>query len=78
MLQHHRCAPRLSPPQLYEELIKMHCDEILSEQNAIRSLALGLGKYQDLYLEQGMPRSTIFPDITIMMYGSYHLWTGWI
>ncbi|XP_032292122.1 uncharacterized protein [Drosophila virilis] len=52
MLQHHRCAPRLSPTQLYEELIKMHCDEILSEQNAIRSLALGLGKYQDLYLEQ--------------------------
>ncbi|XP_023162922.2 uncharacterized protein LOC111594039 [Drosophila hydei] len=52
MLQHHICAPSLSPPQLYEELAKGHCNEILSEQNAIRSLALGLGKYKDLYLEQ--------------------------
>lgn len=54
MLAHHKCAPTLSPPQLYEELAKGHCNEILSEQNAIRSLALGLGKYKDLYLEQGM------------------------
>ncbi|EDW09245.1 uncharacterized protein Dmoj_GI19147 [Drosophila mojavensis] len=52
MLQHHKCAPRLSPPQLYEELAKGHCNEILGEQNAIRSLALGMGKYKDLYLEQ--------------------------
>ncbi|XP_017960870.1 uncharacterized protein LOC108654229 isoform X2 [Drosophila navojoa] len=52
ILQHHKCAPRLSPPQLYEELAKGHCNEILSEQNAIRSLALGMGKYKDLYLEQ--------------------------
>ncbi|KAH8369935.1 hypothetical protein KR093_001512, partial [Drosophila rubida] len=52
MLSHHACAPVLSPPQLYEELAKSHCNEILSEQNAIRSLALGMGKYKDLYLEQ--------------------------
>ncbi|XP_034106404.1 uncharacterized protein LOC117569383 [Drosophila albomicans] len=52
MLSHHACAPILSPPQLYEELAKGHCNEILSEQNAIRSLALGMGKYKDLYLEQ--------------------------
>jgi len=53
MLAHHKCASKLSPPQLYEELAKSHCNDILSEQNAIRSLALGLGKYKDLYLEQG-------------------------
>ncbi|ALC41302.1 CG8401, partial [Drosophila busckii] len=52
MLQHHKCAPQLSPPMLYEQLGKSHCNEILREQNAIRSLALGLGKYRDLYLEQ--------------------------
>lgn len=52
MLAHHKCASKLSPPQLYEELAKSHCNDILSEQNAIRSLALGLGKYKDLYLEQ--------------------------
>lgn len=53
MLQHHRCASQLSPPRLYEELGRSHCNEILNEQNAIRSLAMGLGKYKDLYLEQG-------------------------
>ncbi|KAH8410999.1 hypothetical protein KR222_005652, partial [Zaprionus bogoriensis] len=52
MLQHHKCAARLSPPRLYEELGRLHCNEILNEQNAIRSLALGLGSYKDLYLEQ--------------------------
>ncbi|EDW02562.1 uncharacterized protein LOC6559047 [Drosophila grimshawi] len=52
MLEHHKCAIRLSPPQLYEQLAKSHCNEILNEQNAIRSLAMGLGKYQDLFLEQ--------------------------
>ncbi|XP_017146011.1 uncharacterized protein LOC108158285 [Drosophila miranda] len=51
MLQHHVCAPHLSPPQVYELLAKSHCNEVVREQNAIRSLGLS-EQYRDLYLEQ--------------------------
>ncbi|XP_034650591.1 uncharacterized protein LOC117890062 [Drosophila subobscura] len=51
MLQHHVCAPHLSPPQVYELLAKSHCNEVEREQNAIRSLGLP-EQYRDLYLEQ--------------------------
>ncbi|XP_022223276.2 uncharacterized protein LOC111074698 [Drosophila obscura] len=51
MLQHHMCAPHLSPPQVYELLAKSHCNEVEREQNAIRSLGLP-EQYRDLYLEQ--------------------------
>ncbi|XP_030380278.1 UPF0764 protein C16orf89 [Scaptodrosophila lebanonensis] len=51
MLEHNECAPHLGPLQLYELLAKTFCNEVLREQNAIRSLGLPL-KYRDLYLEQ--------------------------
>ncbi|XP_017049342.1 uncharacterized protein LOC108093674 [Drosophila ficusphila] len=51
VLQHHVCAPRLSPPQVYELLARSQCDEVEREQNAIRSLGLP-AVYRDLYLEQ--------------------------